>query len=330
MSSFTVTLGYSVRNFSKNLNDFKVLAGISNQYYKNTTTGITTRSPKQSVNEPDWQFSPTTGLNGYFKKHNGFRDQELHNRLTRGYVLRQGTDIKYYTTTFDPSTDPLFHEDNNRTIDRVFDIPVILSFQPEVELYAKFGIQQLDESEIHIHMLLFLELNYQSLRRTNIVPNDDPSVHNPVYYQRGYEAFRFHGYTFDQIGPKAGDKVKIEAFNTLYEVESVKDATSDQHRWRKYFWKVYIKAAQDLGQTIGEEVTNDAEQNMFINGLIGLQAGTVLDANGNPIIYPFDVSNAVDELKKDVLFRPVEVSPDAPDISEDPNSYPGGDFFGSW
>ena len=40
------------------------------------------------------------------------------------------------------------------------------------------------------------------------------------------------------------DKMKIEAFDSLYEVESVKDASPDeQHRSRKYWWKVFYKDA---------------------------------------------------------------------------------------
>lgn len=331
----------NVRNFTRRIHNFQVSSHVSQPHYRDLTRGNIARTPKDSVNSPDWTFNPNDGLNGYFKKHDGFRDQELHNRKARGFVMRQGTDVKYYTTTFDPSGDPLFHEDNNRVIDRVFDLPLILTFQPENEIYNKFGIQHLDETEVYVHMGLFLELNYQSLRKHCIKPEcsedeHNPVItpgkpHNPIYSQRGYEAFRYYGYTFSQIGPKAGDKIKIEAFNILYEVESVKDSLPQyQHRWRKYWWKLYLKDAMDSGQTVSQDVLDDPEQKKFINDLMGVQSGDILGPDGQPIKYPFDVSDTIDDLKKDIIFRPPEVSPDAPDISKDPNFTPGNSEFGSW
>lgn len=346
MPSILLEIGYSTRNYNKPIHNFSVLSSVSNPNYEKTTSGVASRHPKDSVNDPDWSFDNNYGMRGYFKKHNSFRDQELYNRISRGFVIRQGTDVKYYTTTYNPENDPLYHEDNNRTIDRVFDVPVIMSFQPEIELYNKLGIQQLDETEIYIHMGLFLEMNYQSLRRACIEPkcpinehNPDLPNHNPIWSQRGYEAFRYYGYTFDQIAPKAGDKIKIEAFNTLYEIESVKDASPQyQHRWRKYWWRAFIKPAHDMGQTISQDVLEDPEQQKFINTLIGLQGGGVtvdangnlVDENGNIIKNPLDATDAINELKKDILFRPPEVAPDVDNISEDPNFTPGNDDFGGW
>ncbi len=331
MAQIILNLGVNVRNYSKKLRGFSILGNTTSTNIGGLNNGIATRSPKSFLNKPEWEFTPTTGLQSYFKKHDNFKDQERHNRMARGFILRQGSDIKYYTTTFNPENDPLFHEDNARTIDRVFNVPVILSFQPENELYAKFGIQQLDQDEIHIHMGLFLELNYQSLRNMGVVPKDDSTTHNPIFSQRGYESFRYYGYTSEQIFPKPGDKIKIEAFNTLYEVESVKDASPQfQHRWRKYFWKVYMKAAQDLGQTVSTDVLDDPEQQKFINDLLNLQSGDILDTDGSVKEYPFDVSKTVDKLKKDVLFHPPEVQKDVEDVSEDSNFTPGGDSLGRW
>ena len=179
-------------------------------------------------------------------------------------------------------------------------------------------------------MTTFLEMNYQSLRRSGVAPKCPPDIHNPVWCQRGYEKFTFHGYTYDQIGPKAGDKLKIEAFDSLYEVESVKDASPDfQHRWRKYFWKVFYKDAFDQSQNISDDVLLDPEQKQFINDLMGTQMG-LTDDLGNPVDWEFDRNKKIDELKKDVLFRPPEVEPDVENISEDPDFYPGHDKFHGW
>jgi hypothetical protein len=328
MPSISLTIGFNLRDTSNPIHNFSVLSNVSSGYYETVNGGIVTRSDKKSINEPEWTHQHNTGLSTYFKRHNGFRDHERYNRVARNFVLRQGTFVKYYTTTFNPEDDPLYHEDNNREVDRVFDIPIILSFAPENELYSRFGIQHLDEFETHAHMMLFLELNWASLQRCAIEPACPKSEHNPIWSQRGYEAFRYHGYTFEQIGPKAGDKVKFESFDSLYEIESVKDAAPEyQHRGRKYWWKLFMKDAHDTGQTISDEVLNDPEQRQFINDLIGQ---SVDDGSGNVSSYPFDVSGVVDELKKDVLFRPPEVSNEVEDISGDDKFYPNGDKFGRW
>ena len=46
--------------------------------------------------------------------------------------------------------------------------------------------------------------------------------------------------------------------------------------------------------------------------------------------YAFDVSNSIDELKKDVLFRPPEVDPCVQDITNDPSAFPCGSLLGQW
>ena len=330
MPQITLTVGSNIRDLATRIHNFSLLANVSPPLYNALNEGYTNSSEKSRTIQTEWSHEYNTGINQYFLRQNGFRDQELHARKTRGFVMRQGTLIKYYPTTFDASGDPLYMEDNNRVIERVFDIPVLTSYQPENEIYNRFNIQHLDESEMFVHMNIFLELNYQSLRRYGIKPMCPPEKHNPIWSQRGYESFAYHGYTAAQIVPKAGDKIKMEAFNTLYEIESVKDASPEhQHRGRKYFWKVFYKDAMDSSQTIDPEVTNDPEQKNFINEITGIPMG-IMDKNGNPIVFPFNRNAAIDKLKKDVLFRPPEVPKDAPDISKDPNFTPGVDKFTSW
>ena len=330
MPQITLSIKANIRDMNAKIHNFSVLSNVSEHYHNKNFDGLVESSEKSRVNNPDWSHQYNTGISPYFKRHTGFRDHERQNRITRNFCLRQGTLIKYYTTSFDPSGDPLYNEDNNRVIERVFDFPALISFQAENELYARFNIQHMDEDEAHFHMTLFMEMNYQSLRRAGVVPKCPPDVHNPIWSQRGYEKFTFHGYTFDQIGPKAGDKLKIEAFDSLYEVESVKDASPDhQHRWRKYFWKVFYKDAFDQSQNISDDVLLDPEQKQFINDLMGTQMG-LTDELGNPIDWEFDRSKKIDELKKDVLFRPPEVEPDVDNISEDPDFHPGYDKFHGW
>lgn len=343
MPIINLSMGWDVRDTCKKLPNISLQANVSAPYWNDTTGGMVERSEKKQINEPDWSYQSNTGVSSFFKRHNGFRDQERYQRVSRNFVIREGTLVKYYTSSFDPySSDPIYHEDNNREIERYFDVPLILSFQPENEIYSRFGIQHLDEFEVHLHMGLFLELNYANLRKIGVVPACPTNEHNPIWWQRGYEAFRYHGYTFQQIAPKTGDLLKLESFNTLYEIESVKDAAPEyQHRWRKYWWKLFLRPAVDSGQSISEEVLNDPEQEGFINNLLGTQTGDI-DTNEETVVggdlggadsvpsWPFDVSCVVNEVKKDILFHPIEVAPEVEDVSCSPNWYPCGDKFGQW
>ena len=330
MSTMTITVGANVRSLNQKFKGLNVYGNIAGTGTGQLTDGQTRRSDKSMSIESGWSHDLNDGINQYFQRHNAFHDQELYNRVSRGYINRTGTIIHYYATTFDPSGDPLYFEDNNRVIQRVFRISAALTFQPENEIYNKFNIQHLDESEMHVHMGAFLEANYQSLRNYGIKPLCDPNAHNPVWSQRGYENFSYHGYSFDQIGPKSGDKMKIEAFNSLYEIESVRDASPEfQHRWRKYFWRMFYKDAMDSGQVVSSEVINDTEQRHFIDTLSGVMTGAT-QQNGQPVDFPFPRNATIDRLKKDVLFRPPEVPQSAPDISKDSNFYPGANRVSEW
>ena len=191
--------------------------------WNDRTGGYVERSEKMQINNPDFQHDTRLGLVFYNRRHNAFRDQERYNVMSRAFVNRQGTLYKYYTTSLKVNNTPLFHEDSNREVERVFDLPVLMGFNPQNELYSRFGIQYTTKQEIYVHMGLFLELNYRSLRELGVKPACDPNEHNPIWYQRGYEDFRYYGYTAAQIFPKAGDLLKLEFNNILYQVDSVVD-----------------------------------------------------------------------------------------------------------
>ena len=332
MATINLSIGFDVRDTSKELQNFSVLANVSRGLWENKIGSIMERSEKLTINAPEWSYQNNTGLATDFKRHNGFKDQERINRMSMNFIKRQGTFVKYYVTSYDPMQDPIYKEDNNREVERYFDLPLMLTFQPEMELYARFGVQHMDEFETHVHMSLFLELNYASLVKHGVKPACDPNSHNPIWSQRGYEAFSYYGYSFQQIGPRAGDYVKVEAFNTLYMVENVKNAAPEfEPRWRKYWWKLFLKDAMDGGQKVSAEVLNDPEQEGFINTLLGAQSGSgILDQQGNPITYPFDVSTVINTVKKDVLFRPPQMPQSVDDIDGDSTFYACPELFGKW
>ena len=87
----------------------------------------------------------------------------------------------------------------------------------------------------------------------------------------------------------------------------------------------------DGGQTVSSEVLDDPEQEGFINKLLGTQAGSgMLDEQGNPMDWPFDVSKAINVLKKDVIFRPPQMDTTVQDVSADNTFYACPELFGKW
>jgi hypothetical protein len=336
-----ITIGTTgvVRAPNMPLHNFSVLANVSKGLWDSTTQGNVERSQKAQTIVSEWSKQPTVGINSYFKRHNAFKDQEQYNFVAMDYVRRHGTIVRYYVSEYDPTTDPVYHEDVNMNVNRSFDLPLILTFQPESELFNKFGIQALDEFEVHCQMLLFLAENYNSLRRAGIQPACDPSLHNPVWYQRGYENFAYYGYTAAQMFPKAGDYIKIEAFNKLYMIESLKDAAPEfEFSSRKYWWKLFLTDAVNDGTLATEDVIADEKASSgggsFINNV--LNGGYVIDANtgetlGDPN-WPFDITCALTGLKKDVLFHAKEVPKDVPDgeVSCNDRWYACPDLFGKW
>lgn len=331
MPEFVLHLSGNCRATTVIVPNFSVLASVSPHMWNDRTGGYVERSEKMQINNPDFQHDTRLGLVFYNRRHNAFRDQERYNVMSRAFVNRQGTLYKYYTTSLNVHNTPLFHEDSNREVERVFDLPVLMGFNPQNELYSRFGIQYTTKQEIYVHMGLFLELNYRSLRELGIKPTCDPNEHNPIWYQRGYEDFRYYGYTAAQIFPKAGDLLKLEFNNILYQVDSVVDEIPEfEYKWRKYWWKLYLDTAMDNGKKVSEEVLNAPDQENFINKLFGKNIMSA-DSNGtNQTDNMLAVNHTIDELKKDVLFRPPEVDTCVQDITNDPAYYACGSLLGQW
>ena len=167
----------------------------------------------------------------------------------------------------------------------------------------------------------------------SIFPQLDPNDHNPILYQRGYEQFNYHGYAACQIWPKVGDLIKLEAYDKLYQVESVTDAdASMQHRYRKYFWKVSMKEYRDDSKSISTDVAENPINQNFINDMFG-NAGVFTEENEGQTLTgsQFDTTGAIDEEKlNDVIQRPTQVPEEVEDPTQDSRFFPGFDRFGGW
>lgn len=337
MPSLKLHLSGDVRASNMIVPNFSILASVSRPLWNDRLGGFVERSEKAQTNHPDFQHDSRLGMGNYYRNENAFRDHERYNIISRAQVNRQGTRFKYYTTTYNTQADPIFHEDNSRNIDRMFDMRAQITFTPQNELYARFGIQYTAKTEVIVHMGLFLENNYRSLREHGVKPLCDPTQHNPIWWQRGYEKFIYYGYTAAQIFPKAGDLLKPEYDNKLYSITSITDEIPEfEYKWHKYFWKLYLEVAIDDGKKVSDEVKNDPNQEHFIDMLLGRNtlgnSTDVTDPNAKPETsgYSLDISNQIDEVKKDVLFRPPEVDKCVEDVTNDPSNFACGNLLGQW
>lgn len=318
--------------------EFSVLAHVSHSQWDSKAESFVERTLKKQYNEPVFEHNWSHGYTFFNRRHNAIKDQMRYEIATKSFVKDHGTFYKYYTTTFDTSANPLTKEDNVRNIDRVFDLPVQPGFNPQNEVYKRFGIQYTDKIEIYIHMALFLERNYQSLREAGIPPECDPEKHDPEWSQRGYSTFNYHGYSAAQIFPKSGDLMKLEYNNILYQVASITDEIPEyEYMWHKFWWKAYLEVATDNGQTVSQDVINSPVNEHFIDNLFG---STVLNdtssgspvisdstGTGNPMVIDKD---ALIEFKQDVLFRPPEVDECVKDVTNDANYYACSTLMGQW
>ena len=318
--------------------NFSVLGNVSKPLWDDKASGYVTRSPLSNYNKPDYEHNTYLGYRAFFRNEDAFHAQKKYNDLTRDFTINHGARILYYTTTFDTSANPLTKEDNTRTIDRVVDMRGIVTFNPQNEIYKRFGIQFTDKMEIALHMALFLERNYRSLRDAGIEPLCDPGLHDVEYSQRGYTTFVYHGYTAAQIFPKAGDLLKFEYNNILYQVSSITDEWPEyEYMFHKYWWKAYVDVATDNGQNVSQEVQDNPLNNHFIDNLFGSMSlgkatdgdatEKLVDGTGNPLALDKDT---LQSLKEDVLFRPPEVDKCVKDVTGDPNYYPCGNLLGQW
>lgn len=339
VNGFIIPVRGNCRARNEERKNFSVLTHVSEHLWNDRLGAYVERSEKAQINNPVMSRDRNLGVRFHYRRHNAFLDQERYDRMSSDFVKRQGVFIKYYTVTMDVDSNSLFHEDNLRTVDREFDFQVLIGFQPQKELYDRYGIQFDGKMELQFLMTYFLECNYQSLREHGIKPACAPTEHNPIWYQRGYEDFRYYGYTAQQIFPKAGDMLKFEFNNILYQVTKISDEQPEyEYKQRKYWWKVFVDTAVDSGQKVSDDVLKKPEQENFINNLLGkttfekgeMEAGADAAKATTTDEYPFAVNATVDELKKDVLFRPPEVPECVDNITESPSYQPCEKLLGGW
>ena len=164
VNGFIIPVRGNCRAMNEERKNFSVLTHVSEHLWNDRIGAYVERSEKAQINNPVMSRDRNLGVRFHYRRHNAFLDQERYDRMSADFVKRQGVFVKYYTVTMDVDDNSLFHEDNLRTVDREFDFRVLIGFQPQKELYDRYGIQFDGKMELQFLMTYFLECNYQSLR----------------------------------------------------------------------------------------------------------------------------------------------------------------------
>jgi hypothetical protein len=170
--------------------------------------------------------------NEFFQFHQNPRydaDRHLYSDLMAEGFNIYGTPMMYYAITYDTTYDPLFGEDSLRRISRKFPIKAMYELPPEEELYQKFGIEGLDNFEMHVSKKHFGEASKYDTSGVELFPSQ---------YNQGKEN------AYSEYTPKAGDILRAEYNNTYYEIVEVHEE-EQMFLQGKHAWKFRVRVFRD-------------------------------------------------------------------------------------
>lgn len=329
----------NIRTLNRRIGSKSILAGyVSRQPSEDMLLagGGVSNDLRVLAENPSWKRQNNVGLNHQWAIHNKFKDQELIATMIESGMAKGpgGVVVTYTFKSFDPSGDPVYHEDNNRTFTRCIDIKVNMNMQPANEIYKIMGLDATDKFDATVPIQTFLKYNYQSLRENGIAPMGDPREHNPILYQRGgnYGDFNYHGYLACQIFPTNGDVIKPHSQDMVYRVESFTDNDHElMYLERRYMWKLSMSVAVDDGSAVAEELKADPRNDNVMERLFGRQGViTELNQGEDMQVSQFASDVVIDEEAMKIVHKPVQVKNEDVLPSEDPKFYPEYQHNGGW
>ena len=130
------------------------------------------------------------------------------------FYNNRGVKSEFYATTQDTKYDPLFGDDDDRRIERKFELMIFYNYPKEEKLWTSFGIEGLDNfsmfcSKEHFNAMCVTDEN-----------GDD---------------------VYDIIVPKVGDLIRVEFNNYIYEITEVKDEAAMWLQSKQYSWEFVVK-----------------------------------------------------------------------------------------
>jgi hypothetical protein len=191
-------------------------------------------------------FNPLDGEyvpNDYFQFYENKRfdaDRNLYKNVQSEAFDIYGTPMMYYIVTYDTLYDPLFGEDNNKRIYRKFPIKVVFDLPKEEDAYEKFGLENLDNFEMHISIKHFEAMSKYETSGVNIYPSQFNAGKTDIY---------------DVYTPSVGDILLAEYSDIYYEIVNVHQE-EEMFLQGKHAWKFVVRVFKD--ESINLSVTTSA------------------------------------------------------------------------
>jgi len=187
-------------------------------YTVTETDALTIESAEKGYEE----FIPMPNEFFSFNQNSGYDgDKTLYKRLQAEAFNIYGTPMMYYVITYNTAYDPMFGEDNNKRIYRRFPINAVFELPKEEDSYARFGLENLDNFEMHVNQLHFTEASKYQTSGLELYPPERDTTKTQVYTS----------YT-----PSVGDILRAEYSDVYYEIVSVHQEEEmflqDKHAWR--------------------------------------------------------------------------------------------------
>ena len=195
---------------------------------------------------PEWAQDPNYEFvddDGMFEKLDDSYDcdREIFDVTAMEAYNMYGTPVLYYLTSYDKNYNSIAGEDNNRKIERVFEIMALPDQLPEERQSFGLSIENLDSFILHVSHIHFAHASARDLPnppldtngtlRTNFSLNyltADNGTGSVVWREQfmnsEFSAEFERGTPFKSYIPKAGDIIKMKFNNYLYEVKTVKEA----------------------------------------------------------------------------------------------------------
>ncbi len=202
--------------------------------------------------------------NNFFQKDTECSDgeRELYDVLQMEAWNSFGVNMVYYVTDYTKSNEPIFGEDNDRTVLRTFDSTGFMDQLPrEDRNVPQFGIEGLDLFKLYLNKLHFEAASTYSGSQSAI-----------------YDSYR----------PQTGDIIHLDYNDIFYEVTHVKDKV-EQFLQRSHAWDLSLREYKDAHLTLSSEVSS-SDLSAYVDQNDYLEQNQDIDNEKDVILYTSGVA----------------------------------------
>lgn len=178
-------------------------------------------------------------------------DKDLYRNLQAEAFNIYGTPLMYYVVSYNTSYDLLFGEDNNRRIARKFPISARFELPKEEDAYAKFGLENLDNFEMHVNQKHFTTASKYNTSGVGLYPPETATSAISAY---------------TSVEPKVGDMLKSEYNDVFYEILTVHEE-EEMFLQTKHAWKFIVRVFRDSNISLSADTSASMDSISAVNNI---------------------------------------------------------------